>query len=90
MSDFNLNITEASGSKIPYSGYSEAEACMSNVEHEPLAVPALVVLTTGYSGQVPVDTNINGRLRSCVSNSSDISSAIIIMHLLHCHALKLN
>ena len=75
MSDFNLNITGASGSKIPYSGYFEAEVCVSNVEHEPM--PILVVPTTGYSGQVPliVGTNIIGRLRSCVSDNSDISSA---------------
>ena len=50
---------------------------MSNVGHEPVAVPILVVPTTGYSGQVPliVGTNIIGRLRSCVSDNSDISSA---------------
>lgn len=77
MSDFNLNITGAGGSKIPYSGYFEAEVCMSNVEHEPVAVPILVVPTTGYSGQVPliVGTNIIGRLKSYVLDNSDISSA---------------
>ena len=77
MADFNLNITGASGSKIPYSGYCEAEVCMSNIEHEPVAVPILIVPTTGYSGQVPliVGTNVIGRLRSCVSDNSHISSA---------------
>ena len=76
MSYFNLNIKGASGTKIPYSGYFEAEVCMYNVEHEPVAVQILVVPTTGYSGQVPliVGTNIIGRLRSCVSDKSDISS----------------
>ena len=77
MSDFNLNITGASGSKIPYLGYFEAEVCMPNIEHEPVCVPILVVPTTGYSGQVPmiVGTNIIGRLRCNVSDHSSISSA---------------
>ena len=77
MSDFNLNITGASGSKIPYLGYFEAEVCMPNIEHEPVCVPILVVPTTGYSGQVPmiVGTNIIGRLRCNVSYHSSISSA---------------
>ena len=74
MSDFKLNITGASGSKIPYLGYFEAEICMSNVDHEPLTVPVLVVPTTGYSGQVPmiVGTNIIGRIKGCISDKSSI------------------
>ena len=77
MSDFKLNITGASGSKIPYSGYFEAEICMSNVDHEPLTVPVLVVPTTGYSGQVPmiVGTNIIGRIKGCITDKSSISNA---------------
>ena len=77
MSDFNLNITGASGSKIPYRGYFEAEVCMPNIENEPLCIPVLVVPTTGYSGQVPmiVGTNIIGHLRRNVSDHSSISSA---------------
>ena len=91
MSDINLNITGASGSNIPYSGYFEVEVCMSNVEHEPVAVPILVIPATGYFGQVPliVGTNI-------LVDSGVVSRTILIflphgmMHLLHCHALKLN
>ena len=77
MSDINLNITGASGSKIPYRGYFEAEVCMPNIEHESVCVPILVVPTTGYSGQEPmiVGTNIIGRLRCNVSDHSSISSA---------------
>ena len=54
MSDFNLNTTGASGYKIPYLGYFEAEWCMPNIEYEPVGIPVLVVPTTGYSGQVPM------------------------------------
>ena len=77
MSDFKLNITGASGSKLPYAGYFEAEISMSNVDHEPVTAPVLVVPTTGYSGQVSliVGTNIIGRIKSCISNNSNISVA---------------
>ena len=77
MSDFKLNIKGASGSKIPYSGYFEAEICMSNEDHEPLTVPVLVFPTTGYSGQVPmsVGTNIIGRIKGCITDKSSISNA---------------
>ena len=77
MSDFNLNITGASGYKIPYLGYFEAEWCMPNIEYEPVGIPVLVVPTTGYSGQVPmiVGTNIIGHHRCHVSDHSSISSA---------------
>ena len=77
MSDFKLNITGASGSTIPYFGYFEAEICMSNVDHEPLTVPVLVVPTTGYSGQVPiiVGTNIIGCIKGCITDKSSISNA---------------
>ena len=63
MSDFNLNITGASGSKIPYIAYFEAEVCIPEREkHEPAIIPILVVPVTKYSGQVPVivGTNIIG------------------------------
>ena len=65
MSDFNLNITGASGSKIPYIGYFEAEVCIPESEHEPAIIPILVVPVTKYSGQVPVIvwTNIIGELK---------------------------
>ena len=77
MSDFKLNITGASGSKIPYSGYFEAEISMSNVDHEPETAPVLAVPTPGYFGQMPliVGTNIIGRIKSCVSDNSIISAA---------------
>ena len=77
MSDFKLNITGASGSKLPYAGYFEAEISMSNVDHEPVTAPVLVVPTTGYSGQVSliVGTNIIGRIKSCISDNSNISVA---------------
>ena len=62
MSDFNLNITGASGSKIPYIDYFEAEVCIPESENEPAIIPILVVPVTKYSGQVPiiVGTNIIG------------------------------
>ena len=65
MSDFNLNITGASGASIPYIGYFEAEVCLPGSEHEPAIVPVLVVPVTKYSGQVPVivGTNIIGELK---------------------------
>ena len=65
MSDFNLNITGASGASIPYIGYFEAEVCLPGSEHEPAIVPILVVPVTKYSGQVPVivGTNIIGELK---------------------------
>ena len=77
MSDFNLNVTGASGSKISYLGYFKTEVCMPNIEHEPICLPVLVVPTTGHSCQVPmiVGTNIIGRLRCNVSDHSSISSA---------------
>ena len=77
MSDLKLNITGASGSKVPYSGYFEAEISMSYVDHEPVTAPVLVVPTTGYSDQVPliVGTNIVGRIKTCVSDNSNISAA---------------
>ena len=65
MSDFNLNITGASGSKIPYIGDFEAEVCIPESEHEPVIIPILVVPVTKYSGQVPVivGTNVIGELK---------------------------
>ncbi|MCG8094292.1 MAG: DDE-type integrase/transposase/recombinase [Candidatus Thiodiazotropha endolucinida] len=77
IADFNLNISGASGSKIPYSGYIEAEIKIPEVEHIPLVVPVLVVPTTRYSGQVPliVGTNIIGSLREDVASDPNISSA---------------
>ena len=63
MSDFNLNITGASGSKIPYIGYFEAEVCIPESELEPAIIPILVVPVTKYSGQVIVGTNIIGELK---------------------------
>ena len=65
MSDFNLNIKGASGSKIPYIGYFEAEVCIPESEHEPAIIPILVVPVTNYSGQVPVivGTNIFAELK---------------------------
>ena len=65
MSEFNLNITGASGSKIPYIGYFESEVCIPESEHESAIIPILVVPVMKCSGQVPVIvwTNIIGELK---------------------------
>ena len=59
MSKFDLNITGASGYSIPYIGYIEAQVSMSDIDHDPLAVPVLAVSTTRFSGQVPIEVGTN-------------------------------
>ena len=90
MSDFKLNLTGASGSKIPYSGYFEAEICMSKVDHEPVTAPVLVVPTIRYSGQAPlIVVQILLTVSRAVSETIQIYLMHGIMHFLLYRALKL-
>ena len=54
-----MNITGAIGSSILYIGYIEAQVSMSDIDHDPLTVPILIVSTTGFSGQVPIIVGTN-------------------------------
>ena len=77
MSNFDLNITGASGSSIPYIGYIEAQVSMSDIDHDPLTVPILIVSTTRFSGQVPiiVGTNIIAAFRDHDNGTASVPSA---------------
>lgn len=69
ISDFGLEITSASGSKIPYKGYVEIEIsvpCLGNFSY---CIPALVVPQTNYSKQVPVIIGTNF-IRICRESQS--------------------
>ena len=77
MSNFDLNITGASGSSIPYIGYIEAQVSMSDIDHDPLTVPILIVSTTRFSGQVPiiVGTNIIAAFKNHGNGTASVPSA---------------
>ena len=77
MSNFYLNITGASGSSIPYIDYIEAQVSMSDIDHNPLTVPILIVSTTRFSGQVPkiVGTNVIAAFRDHDNGPASVSSA---------------
>ena len=77
MSDFDLNITGASGSAIPYLGYIEAQVSMSDVDHDLLTMPILIVSTTRLSGQVPIidGTNIIAAFKGHDNGTASVSSA---------------
>ena len=78
MSDFELNITGASGSSIPYLGYIEAQVSMFDIDNDPLTVPVLVVPTTRFSGQVPiiVSTNIIAAFRGHVIGTPSVPFSV--------------
>ena len=77
MSNFDLHITGASGSSIPYKGYTEAQVSMSDINHDPVTVPILIVSTTRFSGQVPiiVGTNIIAAFRDHYNGTASVPSA---------------
>ena len=77
MSDFHLNITGASGSKIPYIGYIEVEVNIPHFECDSAIVPILIVPVTEYSGQVPViiGTNIISTIKAHISDTDGVPSA---------------
>ena len=76
-SNFDLNITGASGSSIPYIAYIEAQVSMSDIDHDPLTVPMLIVSTTRFSGQVPitVGTNIIAAFKDHGNGTASVPSA---------------
>ena len=78
MSNFDLKITGASGSSIPYIGYIETQVSMSEVDYDPLTVPLLTVSTTRFSGQVRiiVGTNIIAAFKDHVNGTASVPSAL--------------
>ena len=62
--DFQLSVSVAGGSKLPYSGYVEVEVHIPFIQNDPICVPMLVVPKSDLSDRVPVivGTNI---LRIC-------------------------
>ena len=77
MSNFDLNMTRASGSSISYIGYIEAQVSMSDIDHDPLTVPILILSTTRFSGQVPiiVGTNIFAAFKDQDNGTASVPSA---------------
>ena len=77
MSDFHLNITGASGSKIPYIGYIKVEVNIPHFECDSTIVPILIVPLTEYSGQVPViiGTNIISTIKAHICDIDGVPSA---------------
>ena len=82
MSNFDLNMTGASGSSISYIGYIEAQVSMSDIDHDPLTVPILILSTTRFSGQVPIIVGTNILLHSRIKTME--------LHLFHQRGITLS
>ena len=64
LEEFQLSVSVAGGSKLPYSGYVEVEVQIPFIQNDPICIPMLVVPKSDLSDRVPVivGTNI---LRIC-------------------------
>lgn len=75
LSNFNLDIVGACGTKLPYLGYIEGEILIPSVLEPSIIVPILVVPDTEYRQSVPgiIGTNV---LRFCNSIFNDDTSSV--------------
>jgi hypothetical protein len=71
--DFQLSVSVAGGSKLPYSGYVEVEVHIPFIQNDSICVPMLVVQKSDLSDRVPVivGTNI---LRICHERSDTVET----------------
>jgi len=74
LEEFQLSVSVAGGSKLPYSGYVEVEVQIPFIQNDPICIPMLVVPKSDLSDRVPVIVGAN-ILRICHEklHSMDIS-----------------
>lgn len=59
LKEFQLSVSVAGGTKLPYSGYVEVEVKLPFLRDNPFFVPMLVVPMSDYSKKVPVIVGTN-------------------------------